>query len=312
MGKLLPLLIAILVSMSIKAQDRVDKHAAFHLSFVPPLSTNEIKSIEYTNEASFSLLVGISRNEGDFSFAGLSNVITNNSKGFQFAGLSNFIGNNGKGMLFSGLANITKGSYYGFQFAGVVNYAKEINGFQFAGVVNIAQKVSGVQFGLLNIANENDYPIGIINIIKKNREMGVAFTYDFLGNSIISFRSGTKYTYGIFGLGYNYKAKGNKFVQEAGLGVHINCCKWFQINNELKISAIGSMSENPTFNAGYSLLPSIKISEHYNIFGGASINYLTSKDDIGLFSNYKIWSKYTDKRLQQIYIGYQIGLQYIF
>ena len=72
-----------------------------------------------------------------------------------------------------------------------MNYAKEINGFQFAGVVNIAQKVSGVQFGLLNVANENDYPIGIINIIKKNREMGVALTYDFLGNYILSFRSGT-------------------------------------------------------------------------------------------------------------------------
>lgn len=312
MKTLFPFLIAILVGVSVKAQDRVDKHAVFHLSFVPPLSTNGIKANECTNAASFNLLAGISRNEKNFSFAGLSNVITNDAKGFQFAGLSNFIGNNGRGMLFAGLANIAKGSYSGFQFSGVVNYAKEINGFQFSGVVNIAQNVNGVQFGLLNIANVNDYPIGIINIIKNNREMGVALTYDFLGNNIVSFRSGTKYTYGIFGLGYNYKAKGNKFVQEAGLGVHINCCKWFQINNELKISAIGSMSENPTFNAGYSLLPSVKISKHYNIFGGASINYLTSKDDIGLFSNHNIWSKDTDKRLQQIYIGYQIGLQYIF
>lgn len=312
MKKLFPLLIAILVSMSIKAQDRIDKHAVFHLSFVPPLSTNGIKANEYTNEASFSLLAGISRNEENFSFAGLSNIITNNSKGLQFAGLSNFIGNNGSGLLFSGLANIVKGSYNGFQFSGVVNYAKEINGVQFAGVVNIAYKVNGVQFGLLNIANENDYPIGIINIIKKNREMGVAFTYDFMGNSIFSFRSGTKYTYGIFGLGYNHRTKGNKFVQEAGFGAHIICCNWFQINNELKVSAIGSMSESPSFNAGYSLLPSIKISKHYNVFGGASINYLTSKDDVNLFSDRSIWNKYTGKRLQQIYIGYQVGIQYIF
>lgn len=303
---------SIFTLVSAIAQDSVNKYATFHLNFLPPLSTNGIKANEYTNGASFNLLAGISRNEDNFSFAGLSNVITNDAKGFQFAGLSNFIGNNGKGMLFSGLANITKGSYSGFQFAGVVNYAKEINGFQFAGVVNIAQKVSGVQFGLLNIANENDYPIGIINIIKKNREMGIALTYDFLGNSILSFRSGTKYTYGIFGLGYNPKAKGNKFVQEAGFGVHILCCKWSQINNELKVSAIGSMSEMPSFNTGYSLLPSIKISKHYNVLGGVSINYLISKDDMDLFSNRNIWNKYTEKKLQQIYIGYQVGIQYTF
>lgn len=312
MRKLNLFLMGILTLANATAQNSVDKYAAFHLSFVPPLSTNGIKANEYTNGVSFNLLVGISRNENNFSFAGLSNVITNDAKGFQFAGLSNFIGNNGRGMLFSGLANITKGSYYGFQFAGVVNYAKEISGFQFAGVVNIAQKVSGVQFGLLNIANENDYPIGVINIIKKNREMGVALTYDFLGNSVLSFRSGTKYTYGILGLGYNHKAKGNKFVQEAGLGTHILCCKWFQINNELKVSAIGSMSESPSFNAGYSLLPSIKMSKHYNVFGGASINYLTSKDNKDLFPNRSIWNKYAEDRLQQIYIGYQVGIQYIF
>lgn len=305
-------LMGIFTLVNATAQDSVDKYAAFHLSFVPPLSTNGIKANEYTNGTSFNLLTGISRNEENFSFAGLSNVITNDAQGFQFAGLSNFIGNNGRGMLFSGLTNVVKGSYTGFQFAGVMNYAKEINGFQFAGVVNIAQKVNGVQFGLLNIANENDYPIGIINIIKKNREIGIALTYDFLGNSIVSFRSGTKYTYGIFGLGYNHRAKGNKFVQEAGFGAHIFCCKWFQINNELKVSAIGSMSETPSFNAGYSLLPSIKISKNYNVFGGVSINYLTSKDDRDLLSNSSIWNKYTEKRQQQIYIGYQIGIQYIF
>ena len=312
MRKLNLFLMGILTLANATAQNSVDKYAAFHLSFAPPLSTNGIKANEYTNGVSFNLLVGISRNENNFSFAGLSNVITNDAKGFQFAGLSNFIGNNGRGMLFSGLANITKDSYYGFQFAGVVNYAKEISGFQFAGVVNIAQKVSGVQLGLLNIANENDYPIGVINIIKKNREMGVALTYDFLGNSVLSFRSGTKYTYGILGLGYNHKAKGNKFVQEAGLGTHTLCCKWFQINNELKVSAIGSMSESPSFNAGYSLLPSIKMSKHYNVFGGASINYLTSKDNKDLFPNHSIWDKYTEDRSQQIYIGYQVGIQYIF
>lgn len=140
-----------------------DKYTTFHLSFVPPLSTNGIKAYEYSNGASLNLLAGISRNEENFSFAGLSNVITNDAKGFQFAGLSNFIGNNGGGMLFSGLANITKGSYSGFQFAGLINIAKNINGFQFAGLINKAKNVNGVQFaGIINIAENSDFPIGLI------------------------------------------------------------------------------------------------------------------------------------------------------
>ena len=69
----------------------------------------------------------------------------------------------------------------------------------------MANDVKGVQWaGLLNIARNSDVPIGLINIIK-NGEMGMAVTYDGIGNAVASFRSGGKYTYGILGIGYNHK-----------------------------------------------------------------------------------------------------------
>lgn len=90
-------------------------------------------------------------------------------------------------------------------------------------------------------AENSDVPIGLINIIK-NGEMGVAVTYDGIGNVIASFRSGGKYTYGILGVGYNHKVKSNGLVTEAGFGAHIPVAKWFRINNEIKATAIGSNS----------------------------------------------------------------------
>jgi len=306
------------------------KYVPFHFSFMPPLSSNGINASQYTNGASFSILAGMSANERNFTFASISNVIANEARGLQFAGISNYIGKQGQGVAFAGITNTTKGTYKGVQLAGITNIAKgtykgvqlagllntskDITGLQFAGLLNIAGKVRGVQFArLLNIAEESDCPIGLVNIVKRG-EMGIALTYDILGNGIVSFRSGGKYTYGIIGFGYNHKLSGdNKTVAEAGYGVHIPCYSWFQINNEFKVTSTAT-SDKPFLNASYSLLPSFKIKKHYNIFGGASLNYSTTTemDNQTLFPQNNLWKKQTDSRLQQLFIGYLVGIQYIF
>ena len=246
--------------------------------------------------------------------AGITNIAKGTYKGVQLAGIINTTKGTYKGVQLAGLLNTTKGTYKDVQFAGLLNTSKDITGLQFAGLLNIAGKVRGVQFaGLLNIAEESDCPIGLVNIVKRG-EMGIALTYDILGNGIVSFRSGGKYTYGIIGFGYNHKLSGdNKTVAEAGYGVHIPCYSWFQINNEFKVTSTAT-SDKPFLNASYSLLPSFKIKKHYNIFGGASLNYSTTTemDNQTLFPQNNLWKKHTDNRLQQLFIGYLVGIQYIF
>lgn len=314
MKKIQSVFIILLTVFHLSAQMNQGKYVPFHFSFMPPLSSNGINASQYTNGASFSILAGMSANERNFTFASISNVIANEARGLQFAGISNYIGKQGQGVAFAGITNITKGTYKGVQFAGLLNTSKDITGLQFAGLLNIAGKVRGVQFaGLLNIAEESDCPIGLVNIVKRG-EMGIALTYDILGNGIVSFRSGGKYTYGIIGFGYNHKLSGdNKTVAEAGYGVHIPCYSWFQINNEFKVTSTAT-SDKPFLNASYSLLPSFKIKKHYNIFGGASLNYLTTTemDNQTLFPQNNLWKKHTDSRLQQLFIGYLVGIQYIF
>ena len=297
MKKILVLILCVLVYSALFAQSNEDKKTVFQLSFVPPLSTNGAYSHQYTNTVSLNLLVGISRNEEAFTWGGISNIILNDAKGFQMAGLAN-----------------TASAMTGFQFAGLVNIAKEVNGLQVAGLVNIAKEVNGVQFaGLVNIANKSDCPIGLINIIK-NGEMGVAVTYDALGSTVATFRSGGRYTYGIIGVGYNHKTENNSLVAEGGFGAHIPVTSWFRINNELKASTIGNDSDEPVLNTGYSLIPSFRIGKHIELFGGVGINYMMTKDvsNSKIFPNHSLWKKTESTKLQQLYIGYQFGIQYIF
>ena len=169
--------------------------------------------------------------------------------GIQASGVYNYSGS-GNGIAVAGVANMSKDSYNGLQLSGVTNIAGDVKGLQFAGVMNIAKKVKGVQFAtVLNIAEESDFPIAFINIIK-NGKMGVSLSYDNMNNTMLSFRSGGKYTYGILGVGYNNKVNdGSNIVAEAGYGIHIPITNWLEINNEFKATSLGFSNENHSFSS---------------------------------------------------------------
>lgn len=205
----------------------------------------------------------------------------------------------------------------------MINIAENVSGVQFAGLINKARNVNGVQFaGLVNMAENSDYPIGFINIIK-NGEKGIAITYNELGSIMTTFRSGGKVTYGIIGIGYNHKTSGRSYATEVGWGIHINCLSWFRIKNELKVSCFG-FSDNPlilnddklsntVINSNYSILPSFKISPHFELFGGPSLNYMNSGNANKEFDFKRyIWKQSSSTRLQRIYVGYQVGIQCLF
>ncbi|MDR1557984.1 MAG: hypothetical protein LBS88_13290 [Tannerellaceae bacterium] len=295
------------------SQTGESKQRGFQFSFIYPVSTNGISAPEYTNTVSFNMLTGISENEKAFTFGGLVNIIRRDAYGLQFAGLYNHIGNNGKGLLFSGLASYAGKNYTGLQFSGLANISGDISGLQFAGLVNIAKDVKGVQFaGLVNVADNSDYPIGIVNLIK-NGEKGIAVTYNETGSMLLSFRSGGRVTYGIIGYGYNHRAGKKSWVVEGGLGMHINCSPHFRINNEIKTENLIS-SENTTFKTGYHLSAAYKFIPQIEVFAGPDISYLYSNDtdNAAMFPRRALWKKHDSSELQQIYIGYQLGIMYLF
>ena len=277
-------------------------------------------------------VAGIANTAGFYNgiqIGGISNFTKDSNIGLQIGGVANYSGST-KGLMLGGIANITKDSNIGLQIGGIVNYSGsakglmlggisnisgDFTGFQFAGVMNVAKNVKGVQFAsIINIADDSDFPIAFINIIK-NGKMGVSLSYDILNNTVLSFRSGGKYTYGILGVGYNAKVNdGSKIVAEAGYGIHIPVNHLFEINNEFKATSVGFSNDKTCYNFAYLLAPSVTFWNHYNIFGGVSFNYLNSnyEDSNDLFPKKYLWSKDTNDNAQRMYIGYQIGLQYVF
>ena len=344
MKKIIILIVSLLLFLNVFSQE--DKFRPVQINFGFPLSTINMKEAKsYTNAFSINLLVGISKNERSLSLSCLSNIVANDATGLQIAGISNHIGNKGYGIAVAGIAN-TAGFYNGIQIGGISNFTKDSNiglqiggianysgsakglmlggisnisgdftGFQFAGVMNVAKNVKGVQFAsIINIADDSDFPIAFINIIK-NGKMGVSLSYDILNNTVLSFRSGGKYTYGILGVGYNAKVNdGSKIMAEAGYGIHIPVNHLFEINNEFKATSVGFSNDKTCYNFAYLLAPSVTFWNHYNIFGGVSFNYLNSnyEDSNDLLPKKYLWSKDTNDNAQRMYIGYQIGLQYVF
>lgn len=246
--------------------------------------------------------------------AGVTNINNGANIGAQISGVANINNGAAMGLQISGVTNINNGSFIGLQLSSVANIAGDVKGMQLSAVMNKAKKVKGVQFAtLLNIAEESNFPIAFINIIR-NGKMGVALTHDILNNKVVSLRSGGKYTYGILGFGFNNKiTEGNRLVAEAGYGIHIPITEWFEINNELKATMTGLGSETSN-NFGYFLSPSLTLLEHYNFFAGVSVNYFNSNsiNSESILPNNCFWSKDGNDYIHRMFVGYQIGVQYIF
>ena len=246
--------------------------------------------------------------------AGVTNINNGANIGAQISGVANINNGAAMGLQISGVTNINNGSFIGLQLSSVANIAGDVKGMQLSAVMNKAKKVKGVQFAtLLNIAEESNFPIAFINIIR-NGKMGVALTHDILNNKVVSLRSGGKYTYGILGFGFNNKiTEGNRLVAEAGYGIHIPITEWFEINNELKATMTGLGSETSN-NFGYFLSPSLTLLEHYNFFAGVSVNYFNSNsiNSGTILPNNCFWSKDGNDYIHRMFVGYQIGVQYIF
>ncbi|GAB3926810.1 hypothetical protein [Larkinella terrae] len=128
------------------------------LGFVPPLSTNGIDNVLFSNRFSLNILGGYAAALDGVEFSGLFSLEKDYAKGAQFSGILNGVRNEVDGAQFGGIANIAGGPLYGVQFGGTVNIVgKNVKGAQFAGVANVSGgQLTGAQFG------------GVANVTKGN------------------------------------------------------------------------------------------------------------------------------------------------
>lgn len=124
-------------------------------SFVPPLSTNRLLSVNTVNKFSFNILVGSSKGIDVMEIGGLVNLDYGNIKYVQLAGLINLVSGTSTGVQVAGLVNLVEKDVSGFQAAGLVNLDRgKVNHAQVAGIANLV-KDTVIAFQAGGIANLN-------------------------------------------------------------------------------------------------------------------------------------------------------------
>lgn len=157
------------------------------LTFLYPLGTDGVHSMDYNYNFSINILGGVTNNINGGEFAGLFNINEGGVQGFQTAGLFNKTHFNVNGAQFAGLFNyVGKGTSI-FQSAGLFNYSEGSANMQLAGIFNLTQGVSMFQAaGIANSTRQGESKLqlagimnngdtakvqiaGILNIAKRSR-----------------------------------------------------------------------------------------------------------------------------------------------
>ena len=333
----------VLICFSISAKAQIEKTRLIHVGLIYPISSNGLNAVEFTNKFSLHAIGGISKNETGVAISGVASLIKENAKGVQISGVANVIGDsadgiqiagfmnlirhNAKGLpvagflnlsesagpaQIAGFSNITRESVNGVQVAGFLNKSKNVNS-QISGFINLAKNVKGVQIaGLINIADSSDYPIALLNFVK-NCEKSIGITVDETATTIASFRSGGRVLYGILGVGYNLKSDSKSlYGLEAGLGAHIPITSKFRVNAELANLMLTDFKSGDYYKNTLRILPAYKIADKFEIFAGPSFNYVKySKEKGNDLNNHYLWKKSGEKDFKGLYLGFNVGIQYI-
>lgn len=312
-----------------------------NVGLIYPLSSNGMSAPRDTNRFSLNLIAGVSAKETGTAIAGFSNIIHKDSRSINIAGFSNHVGQRAEGLQLAGFMNTSRqgkgaevagfmnssGDLNGVQFVGFLNLAKKVQGIQFAGFmnnasivkgsqfsgfINIAKKVSGAQVaGFINIADSSDFSIGIINLIK-NGEKSIGVTIDENSTFMLDFRSGGKVMYGVIGLGYNARNKKQVYAYEAGLGAHLLNSGIFRLNAELVAGGLTSFHKDEYFKSSFRLMPAVKLGKIFELFGGPSLNYISTDTAEGHELNKHALHTFTNRPggdYRLLTIGYTVGIQ---
>lgn len=311
-----------------RQQEEAPPRNRLHIGILYPLSTNGRDAAKYGNDFSFHLLMGLSREERKFTLSGISTVIRENASGFQLAGVSNHTGGVSQGLQLAGIYNHAgdtvrgaglagimnhTGNVQGLQLAGIVNKAESVRGFQAAGVVNVAKNVQGLQLaGLINIADSSDYPVALLNFIRKG-EKSIGLSTDETANLLASFRSGGRVLYGILEAGYNLQSGEPLYALGGGLGAHIACSERFRVNAEISTLVLDDFHRGEYSKHSLRILPAYKLSDRLEVFAGPTVGSVYTDTPEGKrLLEHAFWKKtYSSGALHQWYAGFAAGVHFI-
>lgn len=265
----------------------------------------------HTRGAQLAGFANISGSVKGAQLAGFCNVNRGYMRGFQGAGFMNINGRNIRGTQLAGFMNTSR-NVKGAQLAGYINIADTVN-TQVSGFINIAKTAKVQLSGFINIADSCDYPIGIINIIKKG-EKSIGISLDANRTNMATFRSGGRVLYGMAGIGYNFRKPDNTlYALEAGLGAHFTVSKNVRFNIEASSTSFTDLTDEIFITSSVRFLPALTFGKHLEIFAGPAVNSVQSDDFSGeSISGKYIWSDKSWGTFTGVYLSAYGGINYRF
>jgi len=261
-------------------------YSPYQVSLTPGLSSQGLFNSQVVNQFSLNIIGGHTAGVNGAEVGGVFNIDQQDVRHFQVAGLFNLVGGSMHGVQLAGASNVVvqrvsgiqvagvnnrSGRVTGVQLAGLFNVAEDIHGAQVTGVVNVAGKVNGIQLAsVMNIADSSDYPIGLINLVKKGRK-SLAATLDESGMAQLAFRSGGQVLYGLIGVGHYLNGNPARYALEAGLGVHALRTGPFGLDAEAVSRVSTDFGKHSRHRLSLRLLPQLGLGTHWGIAAGPTL-----------------------------------------
>lgn len=226
--------------------------------------------------------------------AGLYNAAKSGSNGLQVAGLYNrsdsiaghqiagLVNKTGiaKGIQIGGLMNLAPVQGGLIQMAGLMNVSGGSVESQAAGLLNRASHVRQFQLGIINIAESNDYPIGLLNLVK-NGKKSVSLAMDESATFQLTLRTGGQKLYGILGIGYLVGNLHTHFGYDLGIGIMALDYGQFSLDAEWVNRVATDFRTKSENTNSFRLLPAFRLSPRSKIFIGPSLNFTVIDYDPG-------------------------------
>ena len=223
------------------------------------------------------------------------------------------------------------GKIRGWQVAGVNNFGGEVKGGQ-VGLLNVASEVKGWQVGAINLSGhiEGGLPIGLINYSRSGL-FNLSTWRDEVGFTMFTLASGSRSFYTAFTTGFTDKAGQRRWALGVGGGVQKRWRRFFlgldvhgyRISRDLDDYKADFEFWPPEVGIGLrrlvqdNYLTRIKLEtgvsllrhSHLSLFGGVSLNQLSTYGDLRLIES---GSRYEKEWEDGIFTwpGFFFGLRY--
>lgn len=276
---------------------------------------NFCEDVEGVQAAGFANVV--KGNGKAIQLAGFTNITMGEVNGVQAAGFLNYSMKRMQNAQLAGFANISTSDATGLQIAGFSNIATgDMEGIQISGFLNAAKKVNGLQLGFINIADtiESGIPVGFLSIVRKGfRELEVSFSEGL--NTQAAFKIGVDRFYNIFAVGAQFL--GSDYCWGYGYGIGTHLFKTDNFRSQLELMSY-HINEGERHTNVYNDLQQAKltftkkVSNHFSIFAGPTINLMITDNRDGFeshFAPYKMGSHSVRNTTLEGWIGFTAGVR---